>query len=229
VHTPKGVLYVIVLKQCGETDKLEHDEKLWWEKGVEQGALVANERGKAITINKAHAMCSHMGQVEARAFCNYYGQEITKRGYQQCMSCGKAKAKQLPITQLNEEHEVVGQEGHPIFLDTSSVKDGSETKKLLSKPYWLLVVIEQSNFKVSEFLYRKKDLPEAACNIIPNDPKFKILVTIPFLHWIQFSAPCQRGNTIFHDINHSLIMRLVWLACAWTPLSQRSAHLVFTT
>jgi hypothetical protein len=27
-------------------------------------------------------------------------------------------------------------------------------------------VIEQSNFKVSEFLYQKKDLPEATCNII---------------------------------------------------------------
>jgi Zinc knuckle len=145
VHTPKGVLYVIVLKQH-ETNKLEHDEKLWWEKGVKQGTLAANEQGKAITINKAHAMCSHMGQVEARAICDYFGQEITKRGYQQCMSCGKAKAKQLPIMQSNKEHEVAGQEGHCIFLDTSSVKHGSETKKLLSKPYWLLTVIEQSNF-----------------------------------------------------------------------------------
>jgi hypothetical protein len=67
---------------------------------------------------------------------------------------------------LNEEHEVAGQEGHCIFLDTSSVKHRSETKKLLSKLYWLLAVIEQSNFKVSEFLYQKKDLPEVVCNIV---------------------------------------------------------------
>jgi hypothetical protein len=94
-----------------------------------------------------------------------FGQGITKRGYQQCMSCGKAKAKQLPITQSNKAHEVAGQEGHRIFLDTSSVKHGSETKKLLSKPYWLLAVVEQSNFKVLEFLYREKDLPKATCKL----------------------------------------------------------------
>jgi hypothetical protein len=67
-----------VLKQHGGIDELEHKKELWWEKDVKQGALVASKQGKAITINKAHAMCGHMGQVEARAICNYYGQEITK-------------------------------------------------------------------------------------------------------------------------------------------------------
>jgi hypothetical protein len=72
VHTPKGVLYVIVLKQRGGINKLDQERALWWEKDTKQGALVTNEQGKAITINKAHAMCSHMGQVEARAICNYF-------------------------------------------------------------------------------------------------------------------------------------------------------------
>jgi hypothetical protein len=76
VHTPKGVLYVIVLKRRGD----KNDKNLWWEMEVKQGVLAGNKQGKAITINKAHNMCSHMGQVEARAICNYFGQEITKQG-----------------------------------------------------------------------------------------------------------------------------------------------------
>jgi hypothetical protein len=43
--------------------------------------------GKAITINKAHAMCKHVNQVETREICDYYGQSITKQGFQQCVSC----------------------------------------------------------------------------------------------------------------------------------------------
>jgi hypothetical protein len=46
------------------------------------------------------------------------------------------------------------------FIDISSVKHGKEKKKLLSKPYWLLMVVEMVNFKVSEFLNQKNELPE---------------------------------------------------------------------
>jgi hypothetical protein len=111
-------------------------------------------------------MCGHMGQEEARAICNLYGQELTKRGFQQCSHCGKAKAKQLAVAQNNEDHVVAGPEEHRIFIDLSSVKHGPEKKKKISRPYWMLIVVELMNFKVSEFINRKIELPEKACKTV---------------------------------------------------------------
>jgi hypothetical protein len=111
-------------------------------------------------------MCGHMGHMEAREICDYYGQPITTRGFRQCVHCGKAKAKQLAVVQRNEEHVVAGPNEHRIFVDISSVKHGPEKKSLVSKPYWMLIVIEFVNFKLSEFLKHKSDLPEAACKIV---------------------------------------------------------------
>jgi hypothetical protein len=111
-------------------------------------------------------MCGHMGQAEAREICDYYGQAISKSGFQQCVNCGRAKAKQLLVTQDNKEHVVAGPEEHRIFIDISSVKHGKEKKKLVSKPYWMVMVVEMLNFKISEFLHQKKELPEKACQAI---------------------------------------------------------------
>jgi hypothetical protein len=126
---------------------------------------------KPITINKAHCMCRHMGQVEARKICEIYGQVITKSGFKQCQHCGKAKAKQLAVVADNEEHIVAGAEGHQVFIDTSSVKHRSEKKKMLSKPYWMMIELELTNFKISEFLVKKNELQEKACEAVC---KFKL-------------------------------------------------------
>jgi hypothetical protein len=53
-----------------------------------------------------------------------------------------------------------------MFINTSSVKHGSGKKKLLSKPYWMMIVVELANFKISEFLVKKSDLPEKACKAV---------------------------------------------------------------
>ena len=173
VHTPKGVLYVIVLhrRKChtGEVKALATIAENEWasDQSVECGAaMIAASTGKSMTINKAHVMCGHMGHVETKAICDYFGQPLTKQGYRQCTHCGKAKAKQLAVAQRNEDHVVAGPEAHRIFMDISSVKHGSEKKLPVSKPFWLLIVVEFVNFKVSEFLKRKSDLPEVACNIV---------------------------------------------------------------
>jgi hypothetical protein len=176
VHTPKGVLYVIVLNRrtdyIGEVKQLKSlvEDVQAGEQSVQSvecgAAMVAASTSKAITINKAHGMCGHMGHVETKAICDYYGQELTKRGYRQCVHCGKAKAKQLAVAQHNEEHEVAGPEVHRIFIDISSVKHGSKKKIPVSKPFWMLIVVEFVNYKLSEFLKRKSDLPEAACNMV---------------------------------------------------------------
>jgi hypothetical protein len=121
---------------------------------------------KPITINKAHCMCGHIGQVEAREICKQYGQEITKWGFKQCQYCGKAKVEQLTVVANNQDHIVAGAEGHQVFINTSSVKHGSEKKKLLSKPYWMMIVVELTNFKISEFLVKKSELPEKGCKVV---------------------------------------------------------------
>jgi hypothetical protein len=52
-----------------------------------------------------------------------------------------------------------------VFVDICSVKHGKEKKKLVSKPYWLLFVVEMTNFKFSELL-KKGEMPVAACEMI---------------------------------------------------------------
>jgi hypothetical protein len=111
-------------------------------------------------------MCGHMGHVEAREICNHFGQKISKQGYKQCMDCGKAKAKQLAVIQDNQEQVVAGPEAHQVFVDISRIKHRSDKKTLTSKPYWLLMVVEQVNFKVSEFLSQKKEMPIKACKMV---------------------------------------------------------------
>jgi hypothetical protein len=85
VHTPKGVLYVVVLNgrdEDGKKDELESEIKQGFTNlGVECSAAAANEQGsKTITINKAHSMCGHMGQVEARRFLTITGKRYLKVG-----------------------------------------------------------------------------------------------------------------------------------------------------
>jgi hypothetical protein len=46
---------------------------------AEYGAAVV--KVKPIMVNKAHIMCGHMGHVEAREICDYYGQLLTTRGF----------------------------------------------------------------------------------------------------------------------------------------------------
>jgi Zinc knuckle len=178
VHTPKGVLYVAVLKRRKAKDEvlnegtkeqsIVEDQCEKYESGASQGVEYGGVAltVKPITINTAHAMCGHMGHVETKEICDHYGQPITKRGFRQCVRCGKAKAKQLTVQQNKEEHIVAGPDKHRIFIDTSSVKHGSGKKTLMSKPYWLLIVVEFVNYKVSIFLKRKSDLPETACEMV---------------------------------------------------------------
>ena len=92
-RTPKGVLYVAIFNRVddgeehGTTSELSNPN----EGGDRCSMPVGDEvNAVAVTINKAHAMCGHMGHVEARAVCKYYGQELTKKGFQQCVHCGKA-------------------------------------------------------------------------------------------------------------------------------------------
>jgi hypothetical protein len=127
IHTQKGVLYVDVLKQRLVEDacvtegakevanviEVEHEEAKKGKAGENKGiptecVLAANP----ITIKKAHCMCGHMGQEEAREICNLYGQELTKQGFKQCNHCRKAKAKQLAVEQNNEEHIDTGLDEH---------------------------------------------------------------------------------------------------------------------
>jgi hypothetical protein len=123
------VLYVAIFNRVddgeehGTTSELSNPNEGWDRCSMPVGDEV---NAVAVTINKAHAMCGHMGHVEARAVCKYYGQELTKKGFQQCVHCGKAKARQLAVTQDNEEHVKAGAEGHRIFLDISSVKNVDE-------------------------------------------------------------------------------------------------------
>jgi hypothetical protein len=133
---------------------------------MKQGAMASTV--KAVMTKKVHNMVGDMGHKETREICDQFGQAVTKQGYRQCVSCGKAKAKQLTVAQKNEEHEIAGPEGHCMFLDIISVKHGPEKKKLLTKPYWLMMVVEQVNFKIMEFLTWKKGLPVLACNMIRN-------------------------------------------------------------
>jgi hypothetical protein len=169
VRTPKGILYVLILKrrsvepQPSKAD--DHEVSLIEQELMQKEEIVAAAAGGvAITINKAHTMCRHVNQAKARAICNYYGQYITKQGLQQCASCGKAK--QLAVVQVNETHVIAGAEGHRLFMDISSVKNGKEKKKAVSKPYWLFFVVGQTNFKISEFLKTKGEMPVVACKTI---------------------------------------------------------------
>jgi hypothetical protein len=101
IYTPKGVLYVIVMKrreQC-QTRHCVGKESMGKESGevmggqllIEAGAAITvEEKIKKITINKAHAICGHMGQAEVQELCEYVGQGITKQGFQQ----GESKNKE---------------------------------------------------------------------------------------------------------------------------------------
>jgi ribosomal protein S26 len=170
VRTPKGILYVLILKrrlvELRASKAEEHEVSLIEQELMRKEEVAAATSGVAITINKAHAMCGPMNQVETRVICDYYGQDITKQGFQQCASCGRAKAKQLAVAKVNETHVIAGSEGHRLFMDISSVKNGKEKKKALSKPYWLLFVVEQTSFKISEFLKTKGEMPVVACETI---------------------------------------------------------------
>jgi hypothetical protein len=55
------------------------------------------------------------------------------------------------VEQNNEEHIVAGPDEHRIFIDISSVKHGPEKKKLVSRLYWMLMVIELMNLKCQSF------------------------------------------------------------------------------
>jgi hypothetical protein len=75
IYTPKGILYVIVLKRRGETQagpsvEAENDKEAAQLRTIEAGAAITvEEKIKDITINKAHAICRHMGQAEVWELC----------------------------------------------------------------------------------------------------------------------------------------------------------------
>ena len=140
------------------------NEKHW--KPVEASLIVAQTKPKAITVSKAHDALGHMGEAEIRAICKHFGQELTKRGMKICINCGKAKAKQLAVTQHNEDHEIAGADGRRFFIDLSSVKFGKEKKKPTARSYWMLVVEEETQMKWSVFLKTKKEMGEAACKLM---------------------------------------------------------------
>jgi hypothetical protein len=93
VHMLKGVLYVAVFNwrkmgtQQHEVTNQMHAKVVNGNEYRMECAMVA----KPITINRAHCMCSHMGQVEAHEICEIYGQEIAKSGFKQCQHCGKPR------------------------------------------------------------------------------------------------------------------------------------------
>jgi hypothetical protein len=120
---------------------------------------------KLITINKAQCMCGHVGEEEAHEICNLYRQEVTKQGFKQCNHCSKAKAKQLVVEQNNQEH-CSWTRRTLNFITISSMKHRPEKEKLLSRLYWMLMVIELMNFKILEFLNQKNELPGKACKVI---------------------------------------------------------------
>jgi hypothetical protein len=113
IHMPKGVLYVVVLEQrpvevaCVTEAAKEVANVFEVEKGEAKNGKASENKSEIptecvltanpITINKAHCMCGHMGQEEARVMCNLYRQELTKQGFKQCNQCRKAKAKQLAV------------------------------------------------------------------------------------------------------------------------------------
>jgi hypothetical protein len=182
IHTLKGILYVVVLKrrlveeafvkenapEAANEIAVEKDEVKGGNESENEGDLPMEcmLAANPITINKAHSMFGHMDQEEAREICNLYGQEITKWGFQKRGHCGKAKAKRLAVEQRNDEHIVAGPHGHRIFIDLSSVKHRPDKKKNISRPYWMMIVIEQVNCKVSEFINQKNELPEKACEAV---------------------------------------------------------------
>jgi hypothetical protein len=113
VQTSKGILYVLILKRR----TIEQSTVDVGSKAMEQELLCKvyvpeAVGGNAVTIKKVHAMCRHMNQVETREICDYNGQSITKGRFQQCMSCSRAKAKQLTVVQVNNEHIVAGPDGY---------------------------------------------------------------------------------------------------------------------
>jgi hypothetical protein len=93
IHTPKGVLYVVVLKRslveeaCVTEGAKEVPNVIEVENGEAKQGNASENNGNIpaecmlaanpITINKAHCMCGHMGQEEACEICNLYGQELT--------------------------------------------------------------------------------------------------------------------------------------------------------
>jgi hypothetical protein len=178
-----------------------------------------------ITINKAHSMCGHMGQEEAHAICNFYGQELTKQGFPQCNHCGKTKVKQLAVAQNNEDHIVAGPEEHRIFIDLSSMKHGPEKKKTISRPYWMLIVIELMNYKVLEFINRKNELLEKACEAVRKLKQAG--VNVKFV-WLDNAGE----NKLFASIanNHIWNLQLTFeFTGAHTPQRNYLAEIGFST
>jgi hypothetical protein len=167
VRTQNGILYVLILKrQMVKQNAVDVESKTMEQDLMCKEEVAAAVGGNASTINKVHAMCGHMRQVETKEICDYYGQSITKQGFQQCVSCGRAKAKQLAVAQVNDKHIVAGPDGHRVFVVISSVKHRKEKKNLVLKPHWLLFVVKSTNFKISEFLKTKSEMPEVACKAI---------------------------------------------------------------
>jgi hypothetical protein len=93
----------------------------------------------------------------------------------------QTKARRLAMIQDNQDHVVAGPEAHQVFVDISSIKHRSDKKTLTSKPYWLLMVVEQVNFKISEFLSRKKEMP---IKVLELNIKYVRLVSSMF-DWIM--------------------------------------------
>ena len=52
-----------------------------------------------------------------------------------------------------------------MFINISRVRF-RESRKTTSKPYWLIIVEEETEAEFSRFLRRKKDLPDTMCSLV---------------------------------------------------------------
>ena len=115
---------------------------------------------RTLHVNTTHQLLGHMGERATRAIGKHLGWTIVRSTFKPCAACARAKIKTKAIVP-DGMHEIGNQiTGRQVFIDISSTKTKGPQ---VARPYWLIIVEEETQVKFSIFLACKGDLPQKLC------------------------------------------------------------------
>jgi hypothetical protein len=146
IDTPEGFLLAIRLTRTGN----------------EVGG-VANTT-KTVSIMQAHTELGHMDETVTRKAATELGWTITRGTMKKCESCARGKAKQKKVHSKNvpnvKHEEVHGR----VYLDQSRIVKSTKDKSIQPiRPYWTLMVDENTAMKTTIFTESKAKMYEPVC------------------------------------------------------------------
>jgi hypothetical protein len=110
IHTDKGLLYAVYLKQR----EVEVDKEV---------SFAGMSSIKSYTITEAHKFFGHCDEEASRVIAKQLGWHITKGTMLPCESCARGKAKQKIVAMKELETVKATKPNEQIYADVSSVKE----------------------------------------------------------------------------------------------------------